>query len=517
LNVPAETETLTALNLDKTLPSSDRLITGIQKTLQKLASTIDDEQCLAELRSIDTVLNELAFRNQAEYHAVHYVAIRSLLVEGIDLIIRSPAPSSLDIAAIQQDLSTSVSGTPETSTSAPRADSKIRRVMHHLAAVVGSIRDSSASHVREYLGRVTTAENQFYAGRARFYQARPRYAPEEQHRVTATALQTYLRDRWPDRPELKVTQFKPLVGGFQKITALFEVEDGKGTKDALVLRLGKNDRFLDLDAGDISKEYEVVKFLNAAGIPVAEPILLEAGDSPFGNPFFISRRVTGENIGTSIGVSGITDEVAKSFIESIAKVHTIPLSAEVRRLAVGRWLDFRNPQDNSRANVEYWRSQPWMKAANPSPVTEHLVNWLTENIPQEDVAPCLIHCDYGPHNVLVRDGKVAAILDWESVRIGDPAEDISWFLQSCRDKVDYTKAIQWYEAKTGFRVSEYRLRYHDVLGCLKTMVASGSAAAMYEAHDDASIVWCDLSLLYTSYATGTVDERIRRAEAARGH
>mgnify|MGYP002146523609 CR=1 FL=1 len=37
---------------------------------------------------------------------------------------------------------------------------------------------------------------------------------------------------------------------------------------------------------------------------------------------------------------------------------------------------------------------------------------------------------------------MSAILDWESARIGDPAEDISWFLQYSGGKIDYRKALE---------------------------------------------------------------------------
>ena len=43
----------------------------------------------------------------------------------------------------------------------------------------------------------------------------------------------------------------------------------------------------------------------------------------------------------------------------------------------------------------------------------------------------LVHRDYRTGNYLVRDGHLAAVLDWEFAGWGDPVEDIGWFLAGC--------------------------------------------------------------------------------------
>ena len=43
-------------------------------------------------------------------------------------------------------------------------------------------------------------------------------------------------------------------------------------------------------------------------------------------------------------------------------------------------------------------------------------------------APALVHSDLGPEHMLVRDGRLAGVIDWGDVRVGDPALDYSWLL-----------------------------------------------------------------------------------------
>lgn len=42
--------------------------------------------------------------------------------------------------------------------------------------------------------------------------------------------------------------------------------------------------------------------------------------------------------------------------------------------------------------------------------------------------PALIHADLGPAHLLVRDGRLAGVIDWGDARVGDPALDYAWLL-----------------------------------------------------------------------------------------
>jgi aminoglycoside phosphotransferase (APT) family kinase protein len=42
--------------------------------------------------------------------------------------------------------------------------------------------------------------------------------------------------------------------------------------------------------------------------------------------------------------------------------------------------------------------------------------------------PAVTHSDLGPEHLIVRDGKLAGVIDWGDARIGDPALDYSWLL-----------------------------------------------------------------------------------------
>jgi len=54
------------------------------------------------------------------------------------------------------------------------------------------------------------------------------------------------------------------------------------------------------------------------------------------------------------------------------------------------------------------------------------VKWLIENRPDEPETPSVIHGDFHPMNLLVKDGEVNAILDWSGFMVGDPMYGLGW-------------------------------------------------------------------------------------------
>jgi aminoglycoside phosphotransferase (APT) family kinase protein len=46
----------------------------------------------------------------------------------------------------------------------------------------------------------------------------------------------------------------------------------------------------------------------------------------------------------------------------------------------------------------------------------------------DDFEPALVHGDLGPEHVLVREGRLAGVIDWTDARVGDPALDFAWLL-----------------------------------------------------------------------------------------
>ncbi|MGZ8793102.1 MAG: phosphotransferase [Gaiellaceae bacterium] len=81
-----------------------------------------------------------------------------------------------------------------------------------------------------------------------------------------------------------------------------------------------------------------------------------------------------------------------------------------------------------------------------------------------DFEPALLHADLGPEHLLVRDGRLAGVIDWGDMRMGDPALDYAWLLNGPFADWDVDPALRrrarfyhrlapWYEAHYGLFTS----------------------------------------------------------------
>ena len=57
---------------------------------------------------------------------------------------------------------------------------------------------------------------------------------------------------------------------------------------------------------------------------------------------------------------------------------------------------------------------------------QEAVQWLVDNRPPEPDTPRMIHGDFHPMNLMVKDGEVISILDWSGFMVGDPMYGLGW-------------------------------------------------------------------------------------------
>jgi len=97
---------------------------------------------------------------------------------------------------------------------------------------------------------------------------------------------------------------------------------------------------------------------------------------------------------------------------------------------------------------------------------QEAVRRFGDRVPEADA---IVHWDFTPDNVLVRDGRVTGVIDWEGVRAGDPAFDLvtlafyapgTPLLEDALGDVDAgLRAV--YQAHLCVRQAEWSLRKHD--------------------------------------------------------
>ena len=265
---------------------------------------------------------------------------------------------------------------------------------------------------------------------------------------------------------LELIEAKELSGGFSRQTIMIKVRDTAGREMPLVVRKQIPGGFLDGACNVLVDEVPFFKLGHQHKLPVPELFWHETDISILGGDFFVTECMPGSIVGSSYQMAeGLDDGFFKGLAETLAALHQIDWSPCAAELRASSKIPADAPADAKQAAIamvkqfeDYWR------AANlePLPTLELMVDWLKRNVPQNDLKAVLGHGDIGFHNLLVQDGRVSALLDWETSRLADPARDLSYVYTMVTHYVDWKQFMAWYRAAGGAEIGQASLDYYGV-------------------------------------------------------
>jgi aminoglycoside phosphotransferase (APT) family kinase protein len=187
---------------------------------------------------------------------------------------------------------------------------------------------------------------------------------------------------------------------------LIEKDDGWDFKvlvveDEWVVRWPRH----ELAVEEIAKEVELLPVI-AELLPVEVPRFEYVSREPW---LVAYRFIAGEPLvdEDAVGVRGFLDALHAVDVDSVPAPRP-------------DWLDAYREQADEFRRVALPLLDPDERAAGDELL--HEVDTLT------GFEPVLTHSDLGPSHMLVRDGRLAGVIDWGDARVGDPAIDYSWLL-----------------------------------------------------------------------------------------
>jgi aminoglycoside phosphotransferase (APT) family kinase protein len=208
----------------------------------------------------------------------------------------------------------------------------------------------------------------------------------------------------------------------------------------------------------LEDEFHVLEAAAEAGVKVPRPVayLGELG----GREAFAMERVEGETIGRRIARNpppGLDVQLA----DELAKIHAIPPD-RLPFLGSGDILErFEGELDS---------------VGDPHPAIEYGLWWLREHRPAP-LPDVVTHGDFRIGNVVVSEGGLEYLLDWEFAHLSDPREDLAWpLVRAWRFGADDRRLggvgevapyLERYAELTGRAVSEEELYWWEVLGNVK--------------------------------------------------
>lgn len=304
--------------------------------------------------------------------------------------------------------------------------------------------------------------------------------PKRQAELSVEEVHDYLRARFPGARD-EVFSVSTIVGGYSKRTTLVDCTL-EGERAEIVLRQAPAGR----SAGSLEPEFALLKTLTERGIPVPQPLWIEPGDNALGGAFFATRRAAGSNVGDVFGGTDVAVETCMDVATLYARLHVIdapdvalPVSARVT-------------QDDVAAMIQWQTATLAKKGITIEPVLEAVLEWCHRNIPPQPAKPSVIHGDAAFSNLLVLDGRVTTILDWEAAHLGDAAEELAYLRPTVEPIMGWSGFMAQYTAAGGTEPDPKALHFYTVwsyvwrhIGCLwmaQNFAATGRHASAVAGH-----------------------------------
>lgn len=322
----------------------------------------------------------------------------------------------------------------------------------------------------------------------------------------AERVSAFLSERLGGRVQVDTLRRFPV--GFSWVTYGVDLScDASLTLPAksMILRLGLDDGLYAPYSSQ--RQTEVLSALERCPMPTPRVYWNSDDRSVLGAPFFFCERVTGRAPLPSEG--GPDDPVpehraslADQFVTGLADLHRFPWqdAAELADWEPGLTLENSALHQVDVCLQDYQR---W--AMRPEPAVLWAAHWLRRHAPKASRLG-IVHGDYRIGNFLVQDGRMTAMLDWESAHIGDPHEDLGWASLPqfnggsglvCRllpEDVFY----RMYEERTGWRVNRDAVRYYAIMSLLKLALVNMAAAQRFELSGTTDIRMAALGTQVTS-------------------
>jgi aminoglycoside phosphotransferase (APT) family kinase protein len=275
--------------------------------------------------------------------------------------------------------------------------------------------------------------------------------------ITAGPLQDYLRSRFSEHRTTTVLDVNRLMGGYSKETYIVKVDAGRGEETFVIRKDGYG-----LPTGSsVVFEYGVLQEVHALGMPVPQPLWLEEDTSRFGAAFMGVAFAKGEAAHLTVPVDpAVREQWARSLAGTLAKLHRSTCKTGV------------DVTDVLRADIAELQRRVEERERHPHPGIAFGLSWLIDHL--DDLAgrpACRVHGDVGFHNMLMRDHRILALLDWEFSHFSDPVEDLIYVKPFVDQLEAWPEFLDIYESESGFKYDPRAARYFNVWKDARNMVA----------------------------------------------
>ena len=212
-----------------------------------------------------------------------------------------------------------------------------------------------------------------------------------------------------------------IAGGHSNLT--FSVTDGDG--QTFVLRRPPLGHVLE-SAHDMGREHKIIAALADSDVPVAQTIGLCSDNAVNEAPFYVMAYVAGPVLhdADAAQLLPVKERAALGLdvVDVLAKLHLTDPDA----VGLG---DLGRKEAYLARQIKRWNKQWAASKTHEIPAMDETSRLLDKRMP-EQIGATIVHGDYRLGNLIVGEGRVRAVLDWELCTLGDPLADVGYLLNS---------------------------------------------------------------------------------------
>lgn len=304
-------------------------------------------------------------------------------------------------------------------------------------------------------------------------------ADEESAEVVEQRLTDFLADRLTGAEGLTISGLQRSGNGSSRENWPFDArwkEGGDSVHHRLLLRRDPLSSVVDTGR---AAEFGLLKALEPTPVPTPVVHWLDDSGAELLRPSMIVERHPGRAHRAALrdkNPLGLSDAgrigLARSMCDALASAHALDPEA----LGLDEVLPVPRPTP-AAAELERWERNLDEAELDPQPTLRWTLRWLRDHQPRPPSRLVLVHGDFRPANVLVHEGSMQALLDWELAHLGDPLDDLGWycapvyrgehFIPGAWDQDDF---LDRYAELTGTRPDPSELLFWQVLAMFRLAV-----------------------------------------------
>ena len=215
--------------------------------------------------------------------------------------------------------------------------------------------------------------------------------------------------------------FTLIAGGHSNLT--FRCEDGAG--NAYVLRRPPLGHVLE-SAHDMGREHKIIDALKGSDVPVPANHGLCKDNAVNGADFYVMEFIDGLVLNDSVIAATLPEAsripIGEDVVDILCKLHAI----DPDDVGLG---DLGRKEDYLARQLKRWTKQWEAAKTHDIPEMEESCRLLADRMPKQ-IGATIVHGDFRLGNMILAEGKVKAILDWELCTLGDPLADVGYLMNN---------------------------------------------------------------------------------------